>query len=185
VKEFIAEAKKKRKGINQGMGSIGSTDHIMSKRIEKATGVEFNVVSFKQTVEANTALLGGHIDFTIGNPSELVGQIEAGKVRPIAVLTEKRLPYFPNVPTLKEAGLDLSFAQIRGIWGTKEMPDDVVKYLETAFKKITQTESWKKYLQDEMVLDRFMGHDEFKKWLEKDMKALENDMKELGLMKKK
>lgn len=185
VKEFIAAAKKKRKGINQGMGSIGSTDHIMSRRIEKATGVEFNLVSFKQTVEANTALLGGHVDFSIGNPSELAGQIEARTVRPIAVLTDERLPYLPNVPTLKEEGIDLSFAQIRGIWATKNTPDDVVQYLENCFRKLAKTESWGKYLKDEMVLDRFMGHEDFKKWLESNIKSLEIDMKELGLIKQK
>jgi putative tricarboxylic transport membrane protein len=185
VKEFIDAAKKKRKTLNQGMGSIGSTDHILARRVEKATGVEFNIISFKQTMEANTALLGGHIDFSIGNPSELSGQIEAGTLRAIATVTDKRLPSLPNVPTLKEAGVDVSFAQIRGIWGTKNMPKDVVQYLETAFSKVTKTEPWKKYLEGEMVLDAYMGTADYKKWVERGMIAFTQDMNDLGLVKKK
>jgi putative tricarboxylic transport membrane protein len=185
VKEFIAAAKKKRKGLNQGLASIGATDHILAHRIEKATGVEFNIVSFKQGSEAFTALLGGHVDFGLGNPAEMTGQMEAGKLRALATCTEKRLPYLPNVPTLKEEGIDVSFAQIRGIWGTKNMPKDVVQYLETTFQKLTKTDSWKKYLEDELVLDTFMGSAEYGKWLEKEMKNFTQDMNALGLVKKK
>ncbi len=185
VKEFIAEAKKKRKGLSQGLASLGATDHILAHRIEKATGAEFNVVSFKQGTEANMALLGGHVDFGLGNPSEMAGQMETGKLRAIATCTEKRLPYLPKVPTLKEEGIDVSIAQIRGIWGTKNMPRDAVQYLETAFNKLTKTEPWKKYLEGELVLDAFMGSADFSKWLEKQLKSYVQDLNELGLIKKK
>jgi len=185
VKEFIAAAKKKRKGLSQGLASLGATDHILSHRIEKATGAEFNIVSFKQGTEANMALLGGHVDFGLGNPSEMAGQMEAGKLRALATATDKRLPYLPKVPTLKEEGIDVSIAQIRGIWGTKNMPKEAVQYLETAFNKLTKTESWKKYMQDEMVLDTFMGSAEYTKWLERELKRYTQELSELGMIKKK
>ena len=185
VKEFIAAAKKKRKGLNQGLASLGATDHILSHRIQKVTGAEFNIVSFKQGTEANMALLGGHVDFGLGNPSEMAGQMEAGKLRALATATEKRLPYLPKVPTLKEEGIDVSIAQIRGIWGTKNMPREAVQYLETGFNRLTKTESWKKYLEDELVLDAFMGSAEYSKWLEKELKNYTQELSELGLIKKK
>jgi len=185
VKEFIAAAKQKRKGLSQGLASLGATDHILSHRIQKATGVEFNIVSFKQGTEANMALLGGHVDFGLGNPSEMAGQMEAGKLRALATATDKRLPYLPKVPTLKEEGVNVSIAQIRGIWGTKNMPKEAVQYLETAFNKLTKTPAWKKYLEDELVLDSFMGSAEYKKWLDTELKRYTQELSELGMIKKK
>lgn len=185
VKEFIAAAKQKRKGLSQGLASLGATDHILSHRIQKATGAEFNIVSFKHGTEANMALLGGHVDFGLGNPSEMAGQMDAGKLRALATATDKRLPYLPNVPTLKEEGIDVSIAQIRGIWGTKNMPKEVVQYLEAAFNRLTKTEAWKKYLEDELVLDSFMGSAEFTKWLDNELKRYTQELAELGMIKKK
>lgn len=185
VKEFIAAAKKQRKGLNQGLASLGATDHILSHRIQKVTGAEFNIVSFKQGTEANMALLGGHVDFGLGNPSEMAGQMAAGKLRALATATDKRLPYLPKVPTLKEEGIDVSIAQIRGIWGTRNMPKEVVQYLETAFNRLTKTDAWKKYLTDEMVLDSFMGSAEYTQWLDKELKRYTQELTELGLIKKK
>ncbi|MDZ4164879.1 MAG: tripartite tricarboxylate transporter substrate binding protein [Smithellaceae bacterium] len=185
VKEFIAEAKKKRKGLSMGLASLGASDQISAHRIEKETGVEFNVVSFKQGSEAFTALLGGHVDFGVGNPGETSGQIDAGKLRVLATLTDKRLPYMPKVPTLREEGVNVTFQQIRGIWGTKNMPKEVVKFWETAFRKLTQTESWKKYIEAEMVLGTYMGSADYKKFLEKELKSYEVELGALGLLKKK
>ncbi len=185
VKEFIAEAKKKRKGLSMGLASLGASDQISAHRIEKETGVEFNIVSFKQGSEAFTALLGGHVDFGVGNPSETSGQIDAGKLRVLASLTDKRLPYMPKVPTLKEEGVNVAFYQIRGIWGTKDMSKDMVKYWETVFQKLVRTESWKKYLENEMVLDNYMGSEDYKKFLVKELKSFEVELNELGLVKKK
>jgi putative tricarboxylic transport membrane protein len=184
VKEFIAAAKKERKGMKQGLGSLGASDHITATRIARAAGVEFNTIAFKQGSEAVTALLGGHIDFIVGNPSENAGQIEAGKLRALAVCTEKRLPEMPNVPTIKEAGVDMYFSQIRGIWGPKNMPPDVVKYWEAVFSKLVKTESWKKYLKDEAVLDAYMGSGDYKKWLVKELPVFEQDLREMNLIKK-
>lgn len=185
VKEFIAGAKKKRKGISMGLASLGSSDQISAHRIEKETGVEFNIVSFKQGSEAFTALLGGHVDFGVGNPAETSGQIEAGKLRVLATLTDKRLPYMPKVPTLKEEGVNVAFYQLRGIWGTKNMPKDAVKYWETVFQKLTQTSSWKKYVEKEMVLDTYMGSADYKKFLENELKMFEVELTALGQIKKK
>jgi putative tricarboxylic transport membrane protein len=185
VKEFIAEAKKKRKSVSMGLASLGASDHISAHRIQKITGAEFNIVSFKQGTEAFMALLGGHVDFGVGNPSETAGQIEAGKLRALATLTEKRLPYMPNLPTIQEEGLNMSFSQIRGIWGTRNIPKDVVKYLEAGFQKLTRTPSWKKYLETELVLDAYMGSAEYIKFLEKEIPKLAEDLKEMGLVKKK
>ncbi|MBA4423221.1 MAG: hypothetical protein C0390_09010 [Syntrophus sp. (in: bacteria)] len=185
VKEFIAEARKKRKGLSLGLSSLGGGDHAIAIKMGEATGVEFNIVSFKQGTEAIMAILGGHVDFGLGNPGETAGQIESGQLRVLATATDRRLPQMPNIPTLKEEGIDVSYTSIRGIIGPKDMPKDVVKYWETAFQKLTQTQSWKKYIEKEKVLDAYKGSADFGKFLEKELPRLRGDLVGFGLIKKK
>lgn len=185
VKEFIAEARKKRKGLSLGLSSFGGGDHAIAIKMGEATGVEFNIVSFKQGTEAIMAILGGHVDFGLGNPGETAGQIESGQLRVLATATDRRLPQMPNIPTLKEEGIDVSYTSIRGIIGPKDMPKDAVKYWETAFQKLTQTPSWKKYIEKEKILDAYKGSAEFGKFFEKELPRLREDLIGFGLIKKK
>ena len=184
VKEFIAEARKKRKGLSVGLTTIGAGDHIIALSIGKATGVEFNTVSFKRAPEAHMAIIGGHVDFGLYNPAEIASQIDSGQFRILATSTDRRLPLMPNVPTLKEEGVDVSYASIRGVIAPRGMPKDAVKFWETAFQKVTETPSWKEYVEKERVLSAYMGSAEFGKFLEKDLKRLREDLIELGLIKK-
>lgn len=185
VKEFIAEARKKRKGLSLGLSSLGGGDHAIAIKMGEATGVEFNIVSFKSGTEAIMAIMGGHVDFGLGNPGETAGQIESGQLRVLATATDRRLPQMPNVPTLKEEGIDVSYTSIRGIIGPKGMPKEAVKYWEGAFQKLTQTQSWKKYIEKEKVLDAYKGSAEFGKFFEKELPRLRGDLVKFGLIKKK
>lgn len=183
VREVITAAKKARKSVKLGMGSIGGTDHQLGYILGKATGVEFNMIHFKTGGEAFTALLGGHVDFVFSNPSETAGQVEAGKLRVLATFTEKRLPFLPNVPTMKEQGFNAGLTLARGFFLTKGVSPEVVKYFEVAFDKLRKTPSWEKYLKDEMVLDGYLSPIEFKKWLEKEMDLYNDTLRGLGLLK--
>jgi len=185
VKEFIAAAGKKRKGLSLGLSSLGGGDHAIAIKMGEATGVEFNIVSFKQGTEALMAIMGGHVDFGLGNPGETAGQLESGQLRVLATATDKRIPQMPNVPTLKEEGIDVSYTSIRGILGPKDMPIESVRYLESVFKKLTQTADWKNYVEKEVVMDAFMDSAEFSKFFDKELPRLRGDLERFGLIKKK
>ncbi len=184
ITELIAAAKKARKSIKMGVGSIGGTDHQIGHMIGRAAGVEFNIIGFKTGGEAFTALLGGHVDFSTTNPSEMAGQLEAGKIRFLTTLTEKRLPYLPNVPTMKEKGIDLVFLQGRGFFLPKGAPVEVVKYFEAAFDKLSKTANWKKYVNENMLLEAYQNGSEYKAWLGSEMPLYTKNLKEMGLMEK-
>ncbi len=184
VTELIAAAKKARKSIKMGVGSIGGTDHMCGHMIGRAAGVEFNIIGFKTGGEAFTALLGGHVDFSTTNPSEMAGQLHAGNLRFLATLTDKRLPYMPNVPTMKEKGIDLVFLQGRGFFLPKGVPVEVVKYFETAFDKLSKTAIWKKYVNENMLLEAYQNGSEYKAWLGSEMPLYTKNLKEMGLMEK-
>ncbi|MFZ5648581.1 MAG: Bug family tripartite tricarboxylate transporter substrate binding protein [Bacillota bacterium] len=183
MSDLIAEAKKKPKGVSHGTGVLGAADTVLDFLIAKATGVQFNVVSFKGGGENIVALLGGNVDFVTVNPSEVIGQVEAGKVRLIGIASDKRLPKLPDVPTLKEQGIDVVFQSFRGVSGPKGMSPEAVKFWEDAFKKVAATEAWKKYLNDNMISDVYLAGQEYGKYMEEQDKMYSSVLKEMGVLK--
>ena len=88
----------------------------------KQTGARWQFISFPSGGERLAALLGGHVEMMIVDPSEAGEQIRAGKFRAIAQVSERRLPGFPDIPTIKEAGFDIpDVPQMRGVVGAPGM----------------------------------------------------------------
>lgn len=183
--DLIKAAKEKPKQISAGFGSIGSTDHILLFRLQKLTGAQFNFLTFKSGGEAATQMLGGHVDFTLGQPVEAKGQIEAKKVKALATFTDKRLPILPDVPTAKEVGFDVPSKVYRAVVGPPDIPKDAVSYLETMFKKVTETPQWKDYVVSSAVEPKYLNAADWGKLLAEEYKEIEAIITEMGLKEKK
>ncbi len=161
VKEIIADAKANPKKITVGGTQLGSSDSICAYLVEKAAGVQFNYVVFNGGGEVNAALLGGHIDIAVSNPGEALELSKAGKVKLLGVYSDKRLPGAPDVPTMKEQGVDVTYVQNRGLVAPADIPADARKVLEEAFAKYMKTDVFKKYLADNMLSAAWMDGDTF------------------------
>ena len=185
MKSVIAEAKKNPRKVNIAIGTIGGSEHISTHRVAKAAGVEFNIVAFKGGGEAATALLGGHVDLSFGNVQEQIGQIEAKKIRPLATMTDTRLPFLPNVPTMKEEGINAVYTQFRGFWAAPDFPASALKYWEDVFEKLSKTAAFKEYLRSNQSIESFRKHEEFKKYLVKYVAELQKDINTLEIYKEK
>lgn len=183
--EFVAAAKAKPKAVSHGVGSIGGTDHMIGHGLGKAIGAEFNTVSFDGGGAAAVAVLGGHADFVTGGPSETKGQIEAGLLRVLAVIGDERLSSFPDVPTLKELGVDMgaTFAVIRGFVGPKDMPEEAVAYYADVLEKVSQSEKWKKFAQGSDFADTKVGPGEMGEFLARRSNAIAETLTEMGVLK--
>ncbi len=185
MKDVIADAKKAPKKVNVAVGTIGGSEHICAYRVAKAAGVEFNIVAFKSGGEAATALLGGHVDLSFGTLAEQMGQIEAKKIKPLAVMGEKRIPFLPNVPTMKEEGINASYTQFRGFWAAQGFPDSAITYWENALEKLSKASSFKDYLKNNQLDEVFLKHEAFKKYLTKYAQDLDQDAKALEVYQEK
>lgn len=147
LKQFVDEAKTKPKTLKQAGGSITSRDNIIRQLIMKQTGADWAYISFPAGSERLAALLGGHVELLMLDPSEAIAQVRAGKIRSVAQVADKRLAAFPDVPTIPESGFDIpKFPQIRGVVGPPDMPADALAYYEALFDKVNQSASWKKYV---------------------------------------
>ena len=117
----------------------------------------------------------------IVDPSEAGEQVRAGKLRPIAQVNDRRLPGFPDVPTLKEAGFDVpNVPQMRGVVGTPGMPAEAAAYYEDLFLKVSKTPAWQKFLTDSQLDGEFVKAAELKAFLAKFEGALREILKEAG-----
>jgi putative tricarboxylic transport membrane protein len=185
MKSVIADAKKAPKKVNVAIGTIGGSEHICAHRVAQAAGVEFNIVAFKSGGEAATALLGGHVDVSFGTLAEQMGQIEAKKIKPLATMGDKRIPFLPNVPTMKEEGINTGYDQFRGFWAAQGFPDYAIKYWEDALEKLMKSQAFKDYLKSTQAVESFRKHEEFKKYLTKYAEELSKDVSALEVYQEK
>jgi putative tricarboxylic transport membrane protein len=185
MKEIVAAAKANPKKLTVGGTQLGSSDSICAYLIEKAAGVQFNYIVFNGGGEVNAALLGGHIDMAVSNPGEALELYKAGKVKLLGVFAEKRLVGAPEVPTLKEQGVNAIYVQNRGICAPADIPADAKKVLEEAFLKYTKTEIFKKYCKDNMLSEAWMDGAAFGKFLDEWNGKYAVVLKDMNLLKKK
>lgn len=104
VAEFIAYAKANPNKLSLGSGGNGTIPHLGGELFKMRAGIQFEHIPYKGGILAMNDLIGGQIQFTIDGGSHVVTQIEAGKIRLLAVASAQRLPAYPNVPTVAESG---------------------------------------------------------------------------------
>ena len=183
-KDFLDAGKARPKGISVAGTTIGGTDQLQLVQIGKKAGAEYNYTAFNSGGEVLTNVLGGHVDAAMANPSEVWEQMRAGQVRALAITAPDRLKDLPDVPTLKEQGVDLVAAQFRGIAGPKGLPPEIVKILEDGFKKVSDSPEWKAdYLDKYQQQNGWLGSAEFKQHMDSFYKENEGLFRELGLLK--
>ena len=157
LKEWIDDAKAKPGQMKQSGGSPLARDALVYQLLQANTGAKWSFISFPGGGERIAALLGGHVDLLILEPSEAGELLRAGKLRALAQISEKRLPGFEQVPTMKEAGFAIpDVPQARGIVGPPGMPAEAVAYYEDLMQRATKTASWDKYLNETKVEGAFL-----------------------------
>jgi tripartite-type tricarboxylate transporter receptor subunit TctC len=102
--EFVALAKAKPGGLDYASAGMGTSPHLAAEMFKSMAGVDLVHVPFKGNAEANNALLGGHVKTYFALVPAVLQHVKAGLLRPLAVTTERRLPYLPDVPTVAELG---------------------------------------------------------------------------------
>jgi putative tricarboxylic transport membrane protein len=184
LKDFVAAAREKPKSISIGTTSPGGGAHAMAYRLGKLAGAQFNIVSFKSGAETVTAVMGGHIQATAENLGEVLGQVEAKKLRFLGVPAAKRVPGLPDVPTLKEQGFDIEAGSLRAFVSPAGVPREAAKLLEDTLAKVHKSAAWRDYMAKNMYEDVYMNADEFAKWLAAHHAEMAQFLGEIGLSKR-
>ena len=140
--ELIEYARANPGKVNYGTPGAGSSLHIAMEQIAKMKGIKWTQVPFKGVADSMNALLGGHIDVT-SNSTGWAGSVNAGFGALLVTWGASRTKNWPDVPILKEVGIDMISNSPFGIGGPKGMDPAVVKVLHDAFKKGMEEQSYK------------------------------------------
>ncbi|MGZ8993476.1 MAG: tripartite tricarboxylate transporter substrate binding protein [Burkholderiaceae bacterium] len=193
AKEYLDAAK--GASPNKIMGGTGSRqeDQIITVAIEKSAGVKFTYVPFKGGGDVAVQLVGKHVDSSVNNPIEAVAQWRGGKLRPLCVFDDTRMPYktkvtetmsWNDIPTCKESGVPMDYVMLRGIFMPGGATKDQVDYYVELFKKVRETPEWKKFMEDGAFNQTFMTGPDYTKWVEKAEGTHRELMREAGFLAK-
>jgi tripartite-type tricarboxylate transporter receptor subunit TctC len=181
-KALLADAKARPGQITVG-ATLGSTSHFFPALIEKAAGIKFKYVSYEGLAPRMNAILGGHIDLTDANMTQK-GKVEAGQLKFIAIATEKRNPELPNLPTLKELGVNVVYDVNRGIVVPKGTPAPVIAKLGSACAAAAKEPAFAESMKKQATDVRYMDRAAYTAWLKQNDQLNHDLAKDLGLLKR-
>jgi tripartite-type tricarboxylate transporter receptor subunit TctC len=157
LEQFVAEAKARPGKLSVGNSGFGNIWHLSASAFAKKAGIDIKQVPYDGAAPTVQAVLGGHIEAFVASPPEVASQVEAGKLKILAVMAEKRNAKFPNVPTLKEKGIDLAIGTWRAVGAPASTPDDAVRLLHDAFAKGVQEPSFVDFMNGRGLTIRYLN----------------------------
>jgi putative tricarboxylic transport membrane protein len=175
---------KAAKGISIGTVGAVSDPALLASMINLQVGSQIKAIPYDGGGEVLAAVLGGHLDLLLGNPNEILEQIKAGTVRPIAVVSPERMASLPDVPTFKELGYDITHTQLRGIVMPGDVPPETVAFWEQALKTVAESPEWREQYVDRFnETPLFMNSAEFGAAMAETSTLYETMMRDLNLIK--
>ncbi len=145
----LVKAGKSKEYMTASVSTKGASVDITFLLFGKAAGIKVTTIPGSGGADAITKLVGGHVDFGGGHPSEILPHMKAGRLRALAVALEQRDASIPDVPTFREAGYDVVTAgSVKGVAAPKGTPKEVIAYLEKKFKEISEDAEFKKIMTD-------------------------------------
>jgi tripartite-type tricarboxylate transporter receptor subunit TctC len=149
VAEFVALLKKQPEKITFATSGAGSSDHLTAALFWQKTGTSGIHVPYKGGAPAITDLLAGHADVSFQNINAVIGHIKAGKLKALAITSDKRSPQLPQVPTLAESGVQgVDVYSWQAVAGPKGLPADVKKKLNEAIVAALNDPETRKRMED-------------------------------------
>jgi tripartite-type tricarboxylate transporter receptor subunit TctC len=179
--EDVMEAARADRG-RWGASTPGSLERQAMERLKTAAGVEAAIVTHDGGGEMTINVLNGTLDIGIGEFAELRPQIDGGKVRILAVLSNARLEDAPDLPTAKELGYDVVVRKFRGLAGPKGLPEDVIAQWEQAIQEVLANPEYKAAYQAELLSAEFMPHDEYNAFIQTFAAETEEFFRETGVI---
>jgi tripartite-type tricarboxylate transporter receptor subunit TctC len=182
LKDLVAAAKKNPGKMKYATTGVGSTTHAAVDEIAATEKVEMIHIPYKGSIEALTALLGGHVDFA-SLTSEFIASVRSGQTRLLATMDEKRSQKFPNTPTLKEEGYDFVNDAIFSVVGSANLPPQVAAKLEKAFAEAVKSKEYLEAIDKIDMIPVYYDSKKFDEFLRVQWKKVNKHLIASGLIK--
>jgi len=165
--------------------SLGGANHIATVLAMKAAGIDvkkLKFVVFNSGVQSQTAVMGGHVDIAAVPLSGVVAQLEAGRLRVLAVSSSKRQGgALAGVPTWTEQGVNAVFSSWRGVIGPKNMSAAQIWYWENVMDQVVRSDDWRKDMSANFWESNFMASADSRKFLKAQYDEYKSVLTEVGL----
>jgi putative tricarboxylic transport membrane protein len=185
VQDFVAAWKADPSKVTIGGGSSpGGPDHLFPMEVARTVGVDpksVNFITYDGGGDLLTALLGKKVTVGTSSPGELIDQIEAGQLRVLAVSSEERVEGV-DAPTLKESGIDMTFANWRGVLAPPGISDEARQSMIKVLEDLHATDQWKEALVKNGWTDAFVTGEAFEQFLKDQDTRVSTTLTELGLL---
>jgi putative tricarboxylic transport membrane protein len=180
MQDVIDASRKNPNSVKVGGTGASGSDANLAAMITSAVKIKLNYIPFKSGGEVNAAILGGHVDVALGNPNELAGYVEAGKLVPLAVFSDERIAGLKTVPTMKELGYNVVSHSTRGVVAPAGIAKHEEQFLIDLMRKITQSKGWAEYASQNMMTVKFLGGADYAKYLAEERANLTTVLKSMG-----
>jgi len=187
-KDLIEKLKQDPAAYSIALSSApGGTHHIAIASVLKAASIDpkkAKVVAFVNSNDSVTAVLGGHVDVAVAGTTNVVSQMQAGKLRVIAISAPKRVAgALASVPTWVEQGYNATFDNWRGVIAPKGLNAEQIRFWEDDLRRATQSDEFKTIAKRQMWTDIFMGSKDATAFMKKDYDHLKATLIDLGMVK--
>ena len=180
LQEFITDARANPGKFTFGSSGNYGTMHVPMEMFGAAAGVKLTHVPYTGAGPAIVGLLGGQVDALATGPASIVQQIKAGKVRALAQWGDARLAALPEVPSLKEAGTNVEYAQWSGLFVPAATPEPVVRRLRDAARAAATDERVKQILGAAGSPIQYLDAPEFQRYVDADAAKMSEVVKRIG-----
>jgi putative tricarboxylic transport membrane protein len=181
----ISAAKKSPGKLSIAVTGAAGFDDVLVGLWNLKSGAELKSIPFEAAAEATAAVLGGHVDLLYEEYGPTRSLIESGKLIPLVIFTEDRLPVVKNVPTAKELGVDVTLGRWRGFALKEGSKPEQLEVLSKVFENAVKDPMYKAIEEQNMLQFRskYMGPAEFKTFFNREMDIYSEVMKKLGYTK--
>jgi tripartite-type tricarboxylate transporter receptor subunit TctC len=180
LRDILQQAKANPGKLTVGNSGFGSHTHLSSVWLFKSFGFQVVDVPFN-AAQVVPSLLGGHVDAVVQLPGALAGLVKAGNVRALVALSGARDPFFPEVPTAREQGMNMSAELWRGVAVPKGTPSRIIARLEDAIRKTVASPEFTRATEKLLVAPAFLPAVEFGNTIAKEDVEIARTVKALGI----
>jgi putative tricarboxylic transport membrane protein len=179
--DWVEQAKSQERVVLGGIGTV-NVDYILHEKLAEAAGYEFEYVPFNEEGQLQTALLSGALDAMVSNTGSILGQVEAGEVKPVLFTGPERLEALPDVPTGEEKGIADLPAMPRGMILPPDAPEEAQEWWIDTMKEVVETPEWAEYIESNYLAENIQWGDDFQAFLKETVAEFETTLEEAGAL---
>jgi putative tricarboxylic transport membrane protein len=183
VADMVAAAAAAPGTVRVAGGASGGNDHVATGLVEKAGGVTLTYIPHESGGAARATFLGGNVELHFATLSEGMEQVAAGTAKPLGILSAQRRSEagVADIPTLQEQGVDVVYTQFWGVGAPADLDPAVAAFWADAFRKVTETQSWKDGLAANMQTGNFYALDDAKTYFAAEQETFRTVLTQIGL----